>query len=352
MIITLDAMGGDTAPQSTVYGAVWAARDFGIAIQLVGKPNRIATELAKHDTQGLDLQIIPASEVIEMEDSPAESVRSKKDASVNVGVRQVKTGKSHAFVSAGNSGGTFVASLFGLGRIKGIKRPALTTAYPTRSAHRICFLIDVGANADVKPEYLVQFGLMGSLYTEKVLGIPNPRVGLVSNGEEKDKGSKIIKEAYKLMNLAPFNFIGNIEGKDIPAGLADVIVTDGFTGNVIVKLSEGLPKGIMETIADDFKTPTTLIVGGALITTTVVAMYRTKIFGLTALLSGLLTWRKINEIKKRFDYREFGGGALLGVDGVVIVTHGRADAYTIRNAIRAAKQAVENDIVNTIKEYL
>jgi len=240
MIISLDAMGGDTAPEVTVHGAVWAARDFDIEVQLVGNPKTITAELAKHNTTGLRLPVIPASQVIEMTDAPAEAVRRKKDASMNVAVQQLKSGVSKAFVTAGNSGGALAAALFGLGRIKGIKRPALSTIYPSASKHGFCFLLDVGANTEVKAEYLYQFGLMGSLYAEKVLNIPNPRVGIVSTGEEEGKGSKLVVEASALMKKAPFNFVGNIEGKDIPAGLADVIVTDGFTGNVIVKVSEGL----------------------------------------------------------------------------------------------------------------
>ncbi|RME50233.1 MAG: phosphate acyltransferase PlsX [Caldilineae bacterium] len=327
MRITLDAMGGDNAPEATVHGAVWAARDFGLEVELVGKPDVIEAELAKHNTEGLRLPILPASEVIEMEDAPAEAVRSKKDASMNVGIRQVKEGASQAFVTAGNSGGALAAGLFGLGRIKGIKRPALSTVYPTQSPHGRCFILDVGANTEVKPEYLYQFALMGSIYTEQVLGIPNPRVGLVSNGEEEGKGSQIVVEAARLMKNGPFNFIGNVEGKDIPAGLADVVVTDGFTGNVIIKLSEGLATWIYRMVKSEIKARP-LAVAGA-----------------------VLAQGAFKAIEKRLDYREFGGGALLGVNGVVIVTHGRSDAYTIRNALHVAQTAVEHDIIKAIRQY-
>jgi glycerol-3-phosphate acyltransferase PlsX len=325
MIITLDAMGGDNAPEATVHGAIWAARDFDIEIQLVGKPEIIEAELAKHDTTGLKLPVIPASQIIEMEDQPVEAVRAKKDSSMNVGVQQVKMGISQAFISAGNSGGVLTASLFGLGRIKGIKRPALSTVFPAQSIHGRCFILDVGANTEVKPEFLYQFGIMGSLYAEHVLGIPNPRVGLVSNGEEEGKGSQLVIEAARLMKNAPFNFIGNVEGKDIPAGLADVVVTDGFTGNVILKLSEGVAKLLRDMIEAEIRSRPAAMAGA------------------------LLAYGAIKAIRRKIDYREFGGGALLGVNGIAIVTHGRSDAYTIRNALREAKTAVENKIIDAVK---
>jgi len=321
-------MGGDHAPAVTVHGAVWAARDFGLTVQLVGNPDAIAAELKKHDTTGLDVPIVPASEIIEMDDHPSQAVKTKKDASMNVAVRQVKTGKSQAFVTAGNSGGALAAALFGLGRIRGIKRPALSTIFPTQSEYGFAFMLDVGANTDVKPEYLVQFGMMGSLYAEKVLGIANPRVGIVSTGEEEGKGSMLVIEAATKMKTAPYNFIGNVEGKDITTGLADVIVTDGFTGNVIIKFAEGLSKMLMSAIESEIRARPLAMVGG------------------------LLAKPAFRGVKAKLDYREFGGGALLGVDGVTIITHGRSDAYTIRNAIRAARDAVEKDILGAIKAGL
>ena len=325
MIITLDAMGGDFAPEASVHGAVWAARDFDLEIQLVGKPEAIEPELAKHKTDGLKLTLIPATEVIEMEDHPSQAVRAKKDASMNVGIRQLKTGQSDGFVTAGNSGGALAAALFGLGRIKGIKRPALSTIFPTIQEPGFCFILDVGANTDVKPDYLYQFAVMGALYSERVLGVAKPRVGLVSTGEEEGKGSKLVIETTELLKRGPFNFIGNVEGKDIPAGVADVVVTDGFTGNVFVKTAEGVAKFIQDVIREEFTQRPLAKIGA------------------------LLSRGAFNAIKTRTDWREFGGGSLVGVDGVVIVTHGRSDAYTIRNAIRAAKTAVEHDIIGAIK---
>ena len=327
MIISLDAMGGDQAPEVTVHGAVWAARDFGITIQLVGHPDKIEAELVKHDTTGLDLLIVPASQVIEMDDQPAEAVRAKKDASMNVAMQQVKTGQSQAFVSAGNSGGVLAAALFGLGRIRGIKRPALSTIFPTVSERGFCFVLDVGATTDAKPEYLYQFALMGAVYSERVLGVKSPQVGLLSTGEEEGKGSKLVIETTPYLKNGPFNFVGNVEGKDVPAGQVDVIVTDGFTGNVFIKTSEGIAKFVLATIREEFmKRP-------------------------AAKAGAFLARGAFQAIRTKLDDREFGGGALLGVNGVVIVTHGRSDAYMIRNSIRVAKAAVENDIINAIKSY-
>ena len=326
MIITLDAMGGDHAPEAAVHGGVWAARDFGVCVQLVGQEAIIQAELAKHNTEGLDLPILPASEVIEMDDHPSQAAKTKKDSSMIVGLKNVASGQSHAFISAGNSGGVLASSLFTLKRIGGIKRPALSTVFPTQSDHGFCFLLDVGANTEVKAEYLYQFAIMGSLYTERVLGIDRPRVGIVSTGEEEGKGNQLVLEASDMMRQAPINFVGNIEGRDIPNGLADVVVTDGFTGNVIIKLSEGVANFIVRTIENEIKTRPLAMVGAA--------------FGYGA----------IRSVRKKLDYREYGGGALLGVNGVVIITHGSSDAYTIRNAVRVAMRSVEQNIIHAIQD--
>lgn len=328
MIITLDAMGGDNAPAAAVGGAVWAARDFGVTIQLVGRPEAIEPELAKHNTAGLNLPILPASEIIEMDESPSKAVKSKKDSSMVVGLRCLKAGECDAFVSAGNSGGVFAAALFGLGRIKGIKRPALSTVFPNDSEHGHCFLLDVGANTDVRPEFLVQFALMGSLYAEKVMGISTPRVGLLSTGEEEDKGSQLVQETSPLLRATHLNFIGNVEGKDIPTGIVDVIVTDGFTGNVYIKGVEGAAVLILKVLKREIKSRPLAWVGAG------------------------LAWGALKALRKKLDYREFGGGPLLGVNGTVIIAHGRSDAYAIRHAIRVAKHASENQIVQAIENGL
>ncbi len=328
MKIALDAMGGDHAPAAAVHGAVWAARDFGLTIQLVGRPEAIMAELAKHNTKGLDLPIIPAREMIEMHESPAAAVKSKKDSSMAVALKLVKTGQSAAFVSAGNSGGALASALFGLGRIKGIKRPALSTIFPNDTRYGYSVLLDVGANTDVRPEYLFQFALMGSLYAERVLHIPNPRVGLVSTGEEEDKGNSLTQAVAALIKASHLNFIGNVEGKDIPAGVADVVVTDGFTGNVYVKGAEGVASMIITLLKREIRARPLAMVGA------------------------LLAKGAFKALSAKLDYREFGGGPLLGVNGIVIIAHGRADPYTIRHAIRVAQEAAENNIVHAIESGL
>jgi len=323
MKIILDAMGGDHAPAVTVEGAVRAARSLGNTIILVGREDVVNRELARHDTTGLDLPIVHASEVIEMDEHPAGAVRSKKDSSVVVGMQLLRRGEADAFVSAGNTGGVLAAALFHLGRIKGVKRPALSTIFPTRTGY--CFILDIGANADVKPAYLQQFAIMGAAYAERVLGFENPRVGLVSNGEEPGKGSQLVQKAFELLAHSDLNFVGNVEGKDIPRGIADVIVTDGFTGNVIIKLSEGVAGLMMETIEEEIRRRPLAIAG---------AVLAKGAFG---------------AVKGRLDYRKYGGGALLGVDGVVIVGHGRSDATAVARAIEVAHQAVQENIVEAIQ---
>lgn len=324
MKIALDAMGGDFAPAAAVHGAVWAARDFGITIQLVGQPNVIKAELAKHNISNLNLPIVAASQTIEMTEDPAAAVKNKKDASMVVALRLVKEKESNAFVTAGNTGGALAAALFGLGRIKGIKRPALGTIFPTIKEKGFAFLLDAGANTDVRPEFLVQFAVMGSHYAEHVLRIPRPRVALLSTGEEEKKGSLLIKEVTPLLKQSKINFVGNVEGKDIPAGAADVIVTDGFTGNVYIKGVQGAAWAMQQMLAKEIKARP------------------------MAMLGAFLARGAIKALRSKVDYREFGGGALLGVNGVVIVAHGRSDAYAIRHAIRVAKQAAENNIIEAI----
>jgi glycerol-3-phosphate acyltransferase PlsX len=323
MRIVVDAMGSDRHPQPDVEGAVQAAREYGIEIVLVGQKNVVEPELAKHDLSGLAISLVHASQVIDMKEHPATAAKSKKDSSMVVGMTMLKRGQVDAFVSAGNSGGVLAVALFYLGRIKGVKRPALSTVFPTRKGH--CFLLDAGANADCRPLYLLQFAMMGSVYTERVLGIANPRVAIVSNGEEEGKGNTLVREAYPLLKASGLNFVGNAEGKDIPAGLADVIVTDGFTGNVIIKLSEGLSRFLQDLIEEEIRSRP-----------------------LTA-LGGLLVKPAFKQVKKRTDYREYGGAPLLGVDGIVIGAHGRSDSLAIKNAIRVAKQAVEADTLNAIR---
>jgi glycerol-3-phosphate acyltransferase PlsX len=324
MRIVLDAMGGDHAPEVAVEGGVMAAREYGIEVVLVGPQEVVEAELAKHDTAGLSLPVVHASQVIEMTDEPSMAARKKKDSSMVVGMKLVKNGQADAFTTAGNSGGALAAALFRLGRVKGIKRPALSTVFPTRKG--LCFISDVGANTDCKPIYLLQFGIMGSAYAERVLGIPNPRVGIVSTGEEEGKGSILVKETFKLLKESDLNFIGNVEGKDIPAGLADVVVTDGFSGNVAIKLAEGVASLLMRVMEEEIKKRP------------------------TAVLGALLAKSALREVKSRLDYSEYGGAPLLGVDGVVIIGHGRSNAKAIKNMVRVGKEAVEKGMLEAIKE--
>jgi glycerol-3-phosphate acyltransferase PlsX len=326
MRIVLDAMGGDHAPQLTVEGGVRAAREYGVEVAMVGNQEVLETELAKHDTSGLSLPVIHASQVLEMEDDPASAAKSKKDSSMVVGMDMVKRGEADAFYSAGNSGGVMAVALFRLGRIPGAKRPALSAAYPTTRGYSV--VLDAGANTDCRPEWLLQFGIMGGAYAESVLGIKEPSVGIVSNGEEEGKGSILVKEAYALLKASRLNFIGNVEGKDIPMGLADVVVTDGLTGNVIIKLSEGVSKFLFGIVRDEIKSSPLTTLGG------------------------ILARPAFTSMKKVLDYSEVGGVPLLGVNGVVMVGHGRSNAKAIKNGIGAAKRAVEGGMLEGIRAGL
>ncbi len=327
MRILLDAMGGDHAPQVTVEGAVWAARDFGVEVVLVGREEDVRRELAQHETAGLPLTLVHAGEVVEMHEHPAMAVRAKRDSSMVVGMKMLRRGEVDAFVSMGNTGGVLAAALLHLGRIPGVMRPALSTVYPTVKG--FCFMLDVGANTDCRPQWLQQFALMGSIYAERVLGVEQPKVGLVSNGEEETKGSQLVQEAHQLLKETPgLHFIGNVEGKDIAPGMADVVVTDGFTGNVIIKLSEGLAWMFKTMVREELK--------------------RSPV----ALLGGLLARGAFDGLAERLDYAKYGGAPLLGVDGVVIIGHGRSNSLAVRNAIRVAKQAVESRVIEVIKEGL
>jgi glycerol-3-phosphate acyltransferase PlsX len=339
MKIVVDAMGGDHAPAVVVAGAVQAAREFGVEIILVGREADVQRELARHQTGGLMLSMVHASEVVEM-DEHVSAVRAKRDSSLNVGLRLLQEGKADAFVSAGNSGAVMAAALFGVGRIRGIDRPALASIYPASTTPAI--VIDLGANTDPTPQNLVQFAMMGSVYAERVLGLPRPRVAIVSNGEEAEKGNERVKATYPLLQASGLNFVGNIEGKDIPFGHAEVILTDGFTGNVIIKLTEGLVSFLARTLIASLTRGTLNKIGLALM-----------IPGLILALPGLLfLLPAMRRLRKRVDYRELGAAPLLGVDGVVLIAHGRSDARAIRGAIRSTIRAADGRIVETIKSNL
>lgn len=340
MKIVVDAMGGDHAPAVVVAGAVAEARARGTQIILVGIEDRVRAELAKHgDVSGLPIEVMHASEVVEMDEHTL-AVKAKKDSSLMVGMRLVKEGKADAFASAGNSGAVMAAALFGLGRIRGVERPALGSIYP--AAPVPCLVVDIGANADCKPEYLVQFAQMGQAYARVMFGLDRPKVGIVSNGEEADKGSMLIRETYPLLKASGLDFVGNVEGKDLGRGLANVVVTDGLTGNVIVKLSEGIFSFLLKFLKKQFTT-------GARNKVALVLL----IPGLILMLPGLaLLLPSVLSLRRRVDWREIGGAPLLGVHGVVIIGHGRSDVKAIRSMISMAEKSVQQNLVGAIRDAL
>ncbi len=320
MKIALDVMGGDNAPAAPLAGAIRALTERHLPVVLVGQRDVIAEELARQDARHLDLPIVHASQVITMDEHPSAAVKAKPDSSMAVGMRLLKNGEVSAFVSMGNTGGMLAAGVLLLGRIRGVRRPALSTIFPTLQGH--CLLLDIGANADCKPEYLRQFAVMGATYAERVLGIGNPRVGLISNGEEESKGSKLVQAAHqKMRQTQGLNFMGNVEGKDIVEGIADVIVTDGFTGNVIIKSSEGMANMIKTMLREEF--------------------HRSPL----SMLGGWLGKGAFARLAQRTDYSEYGGAPLLGLEGVVIVGHGRSNAKAVMNALTVAHRAVEQEVV-------
>jgi glycerol-3-phosphate acyltransferase PlsX len=340
MKIVVDAMGGDQAPAVVVAGAVAEARARGTQIILVGMEDRIRAELAKQgDTSGLPIEIVHASEVVEMAEHTL-AVKAKKDSSLAVGMRLVKEGKADAFASAGNSGAVMAAALFGLGRIRGVERPALSSIYP--AAPEPCLIIDIGANADCKPEYLVQFAVMGNAYARVMFGLEQPKIGIISNGEEEDKGSMLVRETYPLLKASGLNFVGNIEGKDIGKGLANVVVTDGLTGNVIIKLTEGVVSFLTKTLKRQ-------LTGGVRNKVALALM----IPGLILMIPGLaLLYPSVAVLRKRVDWREIGGAPLLGVNGVAIIGHGRSDVKAIQSMIRMAEMSVQQNLVGAIRDEL
>jgi len=317
--IAVDAMGGDYAPGEVVRGAMEAAGE-GIEIILVGDRKSIQRELGKGNPGRVE--IVHATEVIGMGEQPVAAVRKKKDSSIVKSVGMLKDGMAGAFVSAGSTGAVMAASLFGLGRIKGIDRPAIATVLP---AEKGCIvLLDVGANVDCRPKNLLQFGLMGSLYAEKILGIRNPKIGLLNIGEEKVKGNELTLAAFSLMRDAGINFAGNVEGRSVFTGAADVVVCDGFVGNVVLKFCEGMSMSLMHMIKEELT-----------------HNWLSKM-GLP------LTFPVLKEIKRKTDYSEYGGAPLLGVNGVVMVCHGSSKSNAVKNAVKAAAKMVSSGLVREI----
>lgn len=327
MRIVLDAMGSDLHPGPDVEGAVLAAREFGDTIVLVGDEPTIKAELQKHQTVGLSLEIVHAAQKVTMEDKPGVVGRAKPESSMHIGMQLVRDGQGDAFVTAGNTGAAMsIATLHTLKRIRGIHRPALTAIVKIRG-HALT-LLDVGANADCKPEWLAQFGWMGSVYAERALSLKEPRVGLLSNGEEAGKGTMLIQESAELLRQSGVNFIGNVEPKELLKGAVDVAVMDGFSGNVLIKTMEAVGSMLFDLIRNEL-----------------MADMRSK-------LGGLLAKPAFRRAYRQMDPFEIGGVPLLGVDGVVIIGHGRSNATAVKNAIRQARLAVAGRIVDVIRDGL
>lgn len=312
MRIALDVMGGDLAPKATVEGAVRAARDLGVEMVLVGDQEVTNRELADHDTKGLSIRVEHAPEVVAMDESPLESVLGKPNSSIHAGFDLLKRGEVDSFVSAGNSGAVMTAAMVILGVLPGVDRPAIASPMPTSAGHSL--LIDAGANTEVKPLNLVQFAVMGSVYCDRVWNVKRPRVGILANGEEASKGNDLTRAASAtLRQMSPYvNYVGYVEGRDLNHGNADVVVTDGFTGNVALKTMEGFAAFMVLNLHQVFST------------------------SLAGRLGYLLVRRRLREMRERLDPSEYGGAPLLGVSGVAFMAHGSSNALAIRNAVRAA----------------
>jgi glycerol-3-phosphate acyltransferase PlsX len=323
--IALDAMGGDHAPSETINGAFMALSLLpNIEITLIGQESRISKELKKHK-HNPKIHVHNASEVISMSESPVQAVKQKKDSSIVKGVALVKDGQADAFVSAGNTGALMAASLFGLGRVSGIERPALATIFPSKKGKVL--LLDMGANAECKPTHLVYFAKMGTVYSKYVLHVDNPKVGLVNIGEEPEKGNELTISTYPLLKEEKtINFTGMVESKEIFAGQIDVVVCDGFTGNLLLKFAESTAAFIFEMLAGELKSH------------------------LLAAFAALFLIPSLIRLKKKVDYDEFGGAELLGINGVVVKAHGRAKSRAIMNAIRVAIESVEGNVVEHISK--
>jgi len=344
--IAIDAMGGDHAPGDIVEGAVWGALDYGVALELVGREDVIKKELDRISAEGiksnrggyfiqnikvdlskLDIKITHAPEIIEMGEAPGQAIRKKKNSSIVLAVDAVASGSSQAVVAAGSTGAAMAASLFGLGRLPKIERPAICTILPTMK--KPFALLDAGANSNCTPEMLYQFAIMAATFVKNVYGYENPRIGVLNIGEEAGKGNELTKSTYKLFeeNKDKMNFVGNVEGKEIFYGDCDVIVCDGFVGNVALKIIEGSSSMLFEMIKQEFNTD------------------------IISKVIGLLAKPFMKRIYKRINYEEFGGALLIGVKGITVIAHGRSRAYAIKNAVRVAKEAVEAQVNEKIAAF-
>ena len=329
MKVALDAMGGDFAPEMTIAGAVEAVNEYDIEVILVGDRQQLTDSLSGKRHPSHKISIVHTSEVVAMNETPAIALRKKKDSSIRVAIELVKSHLADAAVSAGNSGVAMATSLFILGKLPNVDRPAIATIMPSLTGFFV--LIDAGANVDCKPENLMQFALMGNAYYKALFDVSDPRVSLLSIGEEDTKGNELTKETFKLLKHSDINFTGNMEGKDIFSGNADVIVCDGFIGNIVLKVSEGLAEALMKMLKREIINVT------------------------TGKLGYLMIKPAIRNFRKRTDYSEYGGAPLLGINGTCIISHGRSSSKAIKNAIRVsaemAKKKVHENIAHTLGEY-
>lgn len=324
MKILIDGMGGDNAPDEIVAGAIAATKEIKDDIMIIGKEDIITKSLEKHGYHGSQIAVIGAEEVITNDEAPVKAVRTKKESSIVKGLNMVKKGEADVFLSAGSTGALLAGGLFILGRIQGIDRPTLATVYPVIGKEP-SLLVDTGANAECKPNNLFEFATMGSIYMEKVIGRKNPTVGLVNNGTEEGKGTTLTKAAYELIEKSDLNFIGSVEARELPNGACDVIVTDGFTGNAIIKLTEGMGLMVLREMKRRFLSNT-----------------KSK-------LGAMLLKDQLSGIKKEFNYAEYGGAPLLGVKGAMLKMHGSSDALAVKQTIIKAIPYVEGNVVDTIQ---
>jgi glycerol-3-phosphate acyltransferase PlsX len=325
--IALDAMGGDHAPRAEVEGAVAAARELGVRVLLAGNETAIRQELNRHKHRGLPIEIVNATEVITMSDSPSQAFRRKKDSSLHVAARLVRDGKADALVSAGNTGAVMTVARFVLGTLPSVDRPALAAAFPNMK-EKVSVVLDVGANVDSKPGQIEQFAVMGEIYYRSIWGVRKPRIALLSIGEEESKGNELTRESFHRLKQTPLNFVGNVEGRDIFRGNVDVIVCDGFIGNIALKISEGMVEHFGGMLKKAIKSR------------------------LTSQLGYALSKRAFDDFRKRTDYSEYGGAPLLGVRGITVIGHGRSNFNAIKNAIRVAAELCRSRLNEKIEEEL
>lgn len=326
VIIAVDAMGGDNAPQEIIKGSIEALKEYPIKLMLVGQSDKIEEELKKYEYDKDRIEIIHASEIIGNDEVPTAAIKAKKNSSIVVGLNLVKQEKAAAFISAGCTGALLTGATVIVGRIKGVERPALATLLPNKKGFSL--LIDCGANVDSKPNYLVQFAKMGSIYMENIMNIKNPSVGLVNIGAEEEKGNSLAKEAYPLLKNSNVNFIGNIEAREIPMGKADIVVCDAFVGNVILKYTEGFAKALLSMMKAEITQ------------------------GFISKIGALLIKPALKKMMKNLDYTEYGGAPLLGLKGIVIKTHGSADAKAVKNTIKQSYNIIVTQVVAKTSEKI